>query len=185
MTTNLSQLPDNLPRPIDDGRANHLLGSRLPNLKLLSTAGSLVDLSALEGRWVIYIYPMTGRPDVDLPNTWDIIPGARGCTPQSCGFRDHYAELQALNTGVFGLSTQTTDYQEEARTRLNLPFSLLSDSALKLKSVLDLPTFSVDGMELYKRMTLITVDSRIVKVFYPVFPPDRNVAEVLDWLTKN
>lgn len=185
MTTILTQLPDNLPRPIDDGRANHLHGSTLPELTLPSTAGALVDLSALMGRWVIYIYPMTGRPGVDLPDTWDVIPGARGCTPQSCGFRDHYAELQALNTGVFGLSTQTTDYQAEARTRLNLPFSLLSDSGLQLKTALNLPTFSVDGMELYKRLTLIAVDTRIVKVFYPVFPPDRNAREVLDWLASN
>jgi len=185
MTTNLSQLPDDLPRPIDDGRANHLHGLMLPHLALPSTAGTLVDLAALKGRWVIYIYPMTGRPGVDLPTSWDIIPGARGCTPQSCGFRDHYAELQAFDTGVYGLSTQTTDYQDEARARLGLPFSLLSDSGLKLSAALELPTFTVDGMVLYKRLTLIVEDARIVKVFYPVFPPDRNVGEVLHWLAEH
>jgi len=139
----------------------------------------------MSGRWVIYVYPMTGRPDVPLPDGWDGIPGARGCTPQSCGFRDHYAELKALNTGVFGLSAQTTEYQREARDRLHLPFQLVSDSTLRLKSAMRLPTFTVAGMELYKRLTLIAHEGRIAKIFYPVFPPDQNADEVLAWLRKN
>jgi peroxiredoxin len=139
----------------------------------------------MSGRWVIYVYPMTGRPDVPLPDGWDGIPGARGCTPQSCGFRDHYAELKALNTGVFGLSAQTTEYQREARDRLHLPFQLVSDSTLRLKSAMRLPMFTVAGMELYKRLTLIAHEGRIAKIFYPVFPPDQNADEVLAWLREN
>lgn len=139
----------------------------------------------MSGRWVIYVYPMTGRPDVPLPDGWDGIPGARGCTPQSCGFRDHYAELMALNTGVFGLSAQTTEYQREARDRLHLPFQLVSDSTLRLKSAMRLPTFTVAGMELYKRLTLIAHEGRIAKIFYPVFPPDQNADDVLAWLREN
>ena len=128
---------------------------------------------------------MTGRPDVRLPDGWDRIPGARGCTPQSCGFRDHYVELKALNTGVFGLSTQTTEYQREARDRLHLPFQLVSDSTLRLKSTMRLPSFTLAGMELYKRLTLIVHEGRIEKIFYPVFPPDLNADEVLAWLQQN
>lgn len=185
MNVNLSQLPKDLPAPVDDGAASHLEGSLLPNLVLLSTNGSCVNFAGLSGRWVIYVYPMTGRPDVPLPDGWDGIPGARGCTPQSCGFRDHYAELKALNTGVFGLSAQTTEYQREARDRLHLPFQLVSDSTLRLKSAMRLPTFTVAGMELYKRLTLIAHEGRIAKIFYPVFPPDQNADEVLAWLRKN
>lgn len=185
MSTNLSQLPKDLPVPVDDGAAVHLPGSVLPNIALPSTNGATVNLGGLGGRWVIYIYPMTGRPDVSLPDGWDAIPGARGCTPQSCSFRDHYAELKALNTGVFGLSAQTTEYQREARDRLHLPFQLLSDSTLRLKSTMRLPTFTVAGMELFKRLTLIAHDGRIEKIFYPVFPPDQNADEVLAWLRKN
>ena len=185
MNVNLSRLPKDLPAPVDDGAASHLEGSLLPNLVLLSTNGSRVNFAGLSGRWVIYVYPMTGRPDVPLPDGWDGIPGARGCTPQSCGFRDHYAELKALNTGVFGLSAQTTEYQREARDRLHLPFQLVSDSTLRLKSAMRLPTFTVAGMELYKRLTLIAHEGRIAKIFYPVFPPDQNADEVLAWLRKN
>ena len=185
MNVNLSRLPKDLPAPVDDGAASHLEGSLLPNLVLLSTNGSCVNFAGLSGRWVIYVYPMTGRPDVPLPDGWDGIPGARGCTPQSCGFRDHYAELMALNTGVFGLSAQTTEYQREARDRLHLPFQLVSDSTLRLKSAMRLPTFTVAGMELYKRLTLIAHEGRIAKIFYPVFPPDQNADEVLAWLRKN
>jgi peroxiredoxin len=171
--------------PVDDGAAAHLEGSLLPALNLVSTDGATVNLAELAGRWVIYIYPMTGRPDVALPDGWDGIPGARGCTPQSCSFRDHYAELKALNTSVFGVSTQTTEYQREARDRLHLPFQLLSDSSLKLKNSLHLPTFNVAGMELFKRLTLIAENGRIRKVFYPVFPPDLNADDVLAWLRKD
>lgn len=185
MNVNLSRLPKDLPAPVDDGAASHLEGSLLPNLVLLSTNGSCVNFAGMSGRWVIYVYPMTGRPDVPLPDGWDGIPGARGCTPQSCGFRDHYAELMALNTGVFGLSAQTTEYQREARDRLHLPFQLVSDSTLRLKSAMRLPTFTVAGMELYKRLTLIAHEGRIAKIFYPVFPPDQNADDVLAWLREN
>jgi len=182
MNTNLTQLPSDLPRPIDDGAAAHLEGSMLPSVVLHATDGDSVNLGELQGRFVIYVYPMTGRPDLPLPDGWDGIPGARGCTPQSCSFRDHYGELKALRTGVFGLSAQTTEYQREARDRLHLPFQLLSDSALHLKDALRLPTFTVAGMELFKRLTLVAEDGKIRKVFYPVFPPDRNADEVLAWL---
>ena len=182
MKNDFSHLPPNLPRPIDDGAAAHLAGRFLPNVMLDSTDGSTVNLSHLAGRWVLYLYPMTGRPGVSLPDGWDGIPGARGCTPQSCRFRDHYRELQDLKTGVFGLSTQTSEYQREARDRLHLPFHLLSDSARQLGVALRLPTFTVAGMELFKRLTLIAEDGKIRKVFYPVFPPDANVDEVLAWL---
>ncbi|HYA38229.1 MAG TPA: peroxiredoxin [Candidatus Methylomirabilis sp.] len=182
MNTNPFELPKDLPRPVDDGAASHLPGMSLPRLVLPATDGTSVDLAAIPGRAVIYIYPMTGRPGVPLPQGWDGIPGAKGCTPQSCSFRDHYAELKSLNVSVFGLSAQTTEYQKEARDRLQLPFELLSDSALRLKQALRLPTFAVAGMELFRRLTLIAENGRIRKVFYPVFPPDKNIEEVLAWL---
>jgi peroxiredoxin len=185
MSTNFSELPKDLPRPIDDGAASHLKDMRLPKVLLPATNGSNVDLAALGGRVVMYIYPMTGRPGVPLPDGWDGIPGARGCTPQSCSFRDHHADLKALNTSVFGLSTQTTEYQKEARDRLHLPFELLSDTGHRLKELLHLPTFVVAGMELYKRLTLIAENGLVRKVFYPVFPPDQNANDVLAWLRQN
>lgn len=185
MSTNFSELPKDLPRPVDDGSASHLQGMNLPKLVLPATNGANVDLAAIPGRFVIYIYPMTGRPGVPLPDGWDGIPGARGCTPQSCSFRDHFADLKALNTSVFGLSAQTTEYQKEARDRLHLPFELLSDSGHRLKQLLGLPTFTVAGMELYKRLTLVAEDGRIRKVFYPVFPPDKNADDVLAWLRQS
>jgi peroxiredoxin len=175
-------LPKDLPRPVDDGAARHLQGMALPAVVLPATDGASVDLSRIPGRVVIYVYPMTGRPGRALPEGWDGIPGARGCTPQSCAFRDHYAELQSLNTAVFGLSTQDTDYQKEARDRLHLPFELLSDSGHRLKELLRLPTFLVEGMELYKRLALVAENGQIAKVFYPVFPPDQNASDVLAWL---
>lgn len=184
MNVNLTKLPKDLPVPVDDGAASHLEGLLLPDLVLQSTDGSSVNFTDLSGRWVIYVYPMTGRPDVPLPDGWDGIPGARGCTPQSCSFRDHYAELKALNTGVVGLSTQTTEYQREVRDRLHLPFQLLSDSTLRLRNTMQLPTFTVAGIELYKRLTLIAHEGRIEKIFYPVFPPDQNADEVLIWLAE-
>jgi peroxiredoxin len=155
---------------------------RLPPVPLISTAGDAVDLAALPGRTVVYCYPMTGRPGSDLPPGWDEIPGARGCTPQSCSFRDHHAELRALGARVFGMSTQDTDYQREAAVRLRLPFGLLSDAELAFAGALDLPTFEVDGMVLLKRLTLVIDDGRIEKVFYPVFPPDKSAEEVVGWL---
>lgn len=185
MSTNFSELPEDLPRPADDGAASHLQGMSLPRLILPTTDGTDIDIAALPGRVVIYIYPMTGRPGVPLPDGWDGIPGARGCTPQSCSFRDHYSELKSLNTLVFGLSAQTTEHQKEARDRLHLPFQLLSDSTLRLKLLLRLPTFTVAGMELYKRLTLVVEKGRVVKVFYPVFPPDQNADDVLVWLREN
>lgn len=182
LTAQLATLPADLPAPTDDGAAAHLEGLLLPALTLPATDGRTVQLSTLPGLQVTYIYPMTGRPGVPLPEGWDAIPGARGCTPQSCAFRDHHAELAALGAGVFGLSTQDSDYQREAATRLHLPFPLLSDSDLALHDALSLPVFEVDGRLLYRRLTLIADAARIVKVFYPVFPPDRNAAEVVAWL---
>ncbi len=182
MATHPSGLPHDLPRPVDDGAAAHLEGAMLPDVALPATDGQRVHLATLPGRFVLYIYPMTGRPGVPLPDNWDAIPGARGCTAQACSFRDHHAELQSLNVGVFGLSVQSTEDQREARDRLHLPFQLLSDSALQLKRLLRLPTFTAGGREFYKRLTLIVENGRIVKVFYPVFPPDRNADDVLAWL---
>ena len=176
--------PNHLPIPTDDGAADHLQGMRLPPVALASTAGEAVDLSALSRRTVVYCYPMTGRPGGDLPRGWDEIPGARGCTPQSCSFRDHHAELQALGTRVFGLSTQDTEYQSEAVGRLHLPFQLLSDAELAFAGALGLPTFEVEGTVLLKRLTLVIDDGRIEKVFYPVFPPDKSAAEVVEWLER-
>ena len=172
-----------LPRPQDDGAARHLPGSRVPLVALPATDGPSVALGELPGRSVVYIYPMTGRPDVALPEGWDAIPGARGCTPQACAFRDHHAELIAAGADrIFGLSTQDTDYQREAAERLHLPFPLLSDAALRLTTALRLPVMLVGGVTLLKRMALIIEDGVIAHVFYPVFPPDQNAAEVLGWL---
>lgn len=185
MANEFFPLPADLPVPIDDGAAAHLCGLVLPELALPSTDGSSVKLADLSGRWVIYVYPLTGQLGVELPQGWDAIPGARGCTPQSCAFRDHFAELAALGACVFGLSSQTTDYQREARDRLHLPFELLSDRTLQLEATLGLPTFDVAGMHLFKRLTLIIDNGRISKVFYPVFPPDRNAEDVVLWLTEN
>lgn len=179
-------LPEDLPAPEDDGAAAHLEGMEMPALALPATDGSAVNLSALPGTTVVYIYPRTGRPGQDMPAGWNQIPGARGCTPQSCGFRDHFAELQAAGAdAVFGISTQSTGDQGEARDRLALPFELLSDERLELARALDLPTFEAEGMTLLKRMALILRDGRIAKVFYPVFPPDRNAEDVLAWLRES
>jgi peroxiredoxin len=178
----LQSLPANLPVPEDDGASDHLPGMRLPSVSVTSTTGEPVDLSALAGRTVVYCYPLTGRPDVELPGGWDEIPGARGCTSQSCDFRDHHAELWALGARVFGLSTQSTDYQREAAERLHLPFEILSDEGRVFARAMGLPTFEADGMVLLKRLTLIIDDGRVEKVFYPVFPPDANAQEVVGWL---
>lgn len=184
-TDNIYELPGDLPVPVDDGACDHLAGMRLPSIPLRSTSGRWVDIGALRGRTVLYCYPRTGRPDREPPPGWNEIPGARGCTPQSCAFRDHHRELQSLGTQVFGMSAQSAADQQEAAERLHLPFELLSDSELKFATALRLPTFQVASLTLLKRLTLILRDGRIEKVFYPVFPPDKNAAEVVVWLTRN
>jgi peroxiredoxin len=182
-TPDLSALPPNLPVPVDDGAAAHLMGMQLPAVALPSTLGGTVDVAAVgAGRVVLYLYPRTGTPGVPLPTGWDAIPGARGCTPEACGFRDHHAELAALGAEVFGISTQTTAEQREFAERAGLPFALLSDVELRLAGALRLPTFSVDGLTLHRRLTLIVEDGVVVKVFYPIFPPDRHADDVTAWL---
>ena len=179
-------LPSNLPRPVDDGAAAHLMGMWMPEISLPSTAGREVMLSDLNAaRTVIYCYPMTGVPGKPLPDGWDMIPGARGCTPQTCGFRDQHGAFTELKVAVFGLSTQTTGYQREMAGRLHVPFEVLSDAEFRLTDRLRLPTFTVDGMRLLKRLTLVVRDGRIAHVFYPVFPPDQSATEVLAWLKAN
>jgi peroxiredoxin len=182
MTQDFSELPPSLPVPIDDGASDRLLGKNLPHVILASTSGNQINLGEIKGRIVLYCYPMTGQPGVELPAGWDLIPGARGCTPQSCSFRDHYQELQALNTQVYGVSTQQTSAQLEAQQRLHLPFELLSDLDFKLTTALELPTFEVENKRLIKRLTLIAQSGKIIKVYYPVFPPDQNAQDVIDWL---
>lgn len=181
----LTNLPTNLPVPIDDGKCNHLLGITLPNIILNSTNDNKINLAELKGLYVLYFYPMTGRPDIELPEGWNEIPGARGCTPQSCSFRDNNQVLTNLNAKVYGISTQSTTYQKEMVERLHLPFEVLSDEKLELTKKLDLPSFVVNNMTLIKRITLICKVSKIVKVFYPVFPPDKNVDEVINWIKNN
>lgn len=181
----VDKLPGGLPVPEDDGAADHLPGARLPSVPLRSTAGGAVNLSTLPGRTVVYCYPLTGRPDRGLPQGWDEIPGARGCTPQSCAFRDHHGELQSFGARVYGLSTQDTEYQRETAERLHLPFELLSDEDLALARALLLPTFEVEDMILLKRLTFVAKDGQIEKVFYPVFPPNKNAREVVEWLKQN
>lgn len=184
-THNPQVLPPDIPVPQDDGASDHLKGMRLPDVALPATSGEAVQLSRLPGRTVVYIYPRTGVPGVDPPDGWDMIPGARGCTPQSCSFRDHFAELKARGVArVFGLSTQDTAYQKEAAARLHLPFAILSDEKLALTKALRLPTFTAAGMTLLKRMALVVDDGVITQVFYPVFPPDKSAAEVLAWLER-
>jgi peroxiredoxin len=176
-------LPADLPIPLDDGAAAHLPGRLMPKVALPSTGNRMVDVSALSAaRTVIYCYPRTGVPGEPLPEGWDAIPGARGCTPQTCGFRDSSTEFAQLKTDVFGLSTQSTEYQLEVATRLHLPFEILSDSEFALCDALGLPTFEVDGMRLVKRLTLIIRQSRIEHVVYPVFPPNASASQVLGWL---
>jgi peroxiredoxin len=184
-TDDVNQLPSDLPVPEDDGACDHLPGLPLPDLELAATDGASVNLTQLPDTSVVYIYPRTGRPDQDIPAGWNQIPGARGCTPQSCAFRDHYAELQELGAAVYGLSTQDSAYQCEAVERLHLPFPLLSDEHLEFATTMNLPTFEVEGMTLIKRITLIIRDGVVQKVFYPVFPPDANAENVLAWLRSN
>ncbi|MBA4788949.1 MAG: peroxiredoxin [Pseudomonadota bacterium] len=181
-----TQLPETLTAPEDDGAASHLPGLELPIVRLPGTHGQMVDLSALSGRAVIYCYPRTGVPGVPNPDGWDEIPGARGCTPQSCAFRDNFQDLTARGVShVFGLSTQTTEYQSEAAQRLDLPFPLLSDHLLSFTRRVNLPTFTADGMTLVKRITLVIEDGVITHVFYPVFPPHLNAEEVVAFLDRH
>jgi len=176
-------LPANLPRPVDDGATDHLKGMAMPQVSLRSTAGRLVDLSDLRApRTVIYCYPRTGVPGEPLPEGWDMIPGARGCTPQTCSFRDHHQELLQLDAEVFGLSTQTTEYQREMTSRLHVPFEVLSDAEFRFCDAMRLPTFEVSGMRLVKRLTLVVRGGRVEHVFYPVFPPNESADQVLRWL---
>jgi peroxiredoxin len=175
-----------IPAPVDDGATRHLVGMPVTSVPLAATDGTVVDLSVLPGRVVVYASPRTGRPGVENPVGWEMIPGARGCTPQSCSFRDHFAELKALGVNkLFGLSTQDTANQSEAAARLHLPFSLLSDESLRFASAMRLPIFEVEGMTLLKRLTLILKDGSVERVFYTVFPPDRATDDVLAWLRAN
>ncbi|MBU3625622.1 peroxiredoxin [Polynucleobacter sp. JS-Safj-400b-B2] len=180
--TNLNQLPTGLPIPQDDGSTNHLKGMSLPNVSLIATNGQSIHFGDIKGKLVIYCYPMTGQPSVALPDGWDQIPGARGCTPQSCSFRDHYQELQALGAEVVGLSVQSTEYQKEMADRLHLPFPVVSDEGYQFQKALNMPTFVAAGMTLLKRVTLIANHGVIEAVHYPIFPSDSDPAWVMDYL---
>jgi peroxiredoxin len=174
---------DKRPVPVDDGAADQLLGRELPDVALPSTLGGQLQLgAAADGLLVVYVYPRTGKPGEPLPDGWDEIPGARGCTPQSCAFRDHVHDLAACGAGVVGISAQPPSDQLEFAEREHIPYPLLSDSELRLAEELGLPTFQVAGMRLYRRLTFIARDQRVEKVFYPVFPPERNASDVLAWL---
>lgn len=177
--------PTDLPVPQDDGACNHLPGTDLLDVTLTATNGTAVNLKDIKGLLVIYCYPRTGVPGKALPEGWNEIPGARGCTPQSCSFKNHYDELKVYGASVYGLSTQNTEYQQEVKARLHLPFELLSDEKFELQKALKLPVFTVEGMTLIKRITMIFKDGKLVKYFYPIFPPDRNAGDVLDYLKAN
>ena len=183
--TNVYEIPPGLPIPQDDGSTDHLKGLRLPNISLKATDGSTVSFGNISNRLVIYCYPMTGQPNVALPDGWDQIPGARGCTPQSCSFRDHYQELQALGAEVVGLSVQTTEYQKEMVDRLHLPFPVVSDSDYQFQKALNMPTFIAAGMALLKRVTLIANHGVIEAVHYPIFPSDSDAGWVIDYLKRS
>jgi peroxiredoxin len=180
--TNLNQLPVDLPVPQDDGLTEHLIGMRLPQVSLKATNGQAIALGEIKGKLVIYCYPMTGQPNVPLPDGWDQIPGARGCTPQSCSYRDHYQELQQLGAQVIGLSVQSTDYQKEMVDRLHLPFPVVSDADYQFQKALNMPVFVAAGMTLLKRVTLIANDGVIIGVHYPIFPSDSDAPWVINFL---
>ncbi len=187
-TQDPNRLPEDLPRPLDDGAADHLAGSELPAIELPATGGRGIrlDCGGSQPRTVLYAYPRTGRPgEPALIADWDLIPGARGCTPQACAFRDHHAELLAAGAEVYGISSQQTAYQLEVVQRLHLPFPLLSDAELRFAGALGLPTFEAAGETLLKRLTMILSEGRIEHVFYPVFPPDAHAGEVLAWLREH
>jgi peroxiredoxin len=176
------ELPADLPVPVDDGACDHLEGMVAPALTLESSAGP-IDLAAFAAeRAVLYIYPRTGKPGRAVPAEWDAIPGARGCTPESCGFRDHSEDLRALGVRVAGLSVQSLEDQVELAERLGITYPVISDPSLALRDALRLPTFEFEGQTLYKRLTLVFDGGRVVKCFYPVFPPDRHAEEVAAWL---
>lgn len=186
MSADYLELPPDLPVPVDDGAADHLPGASLPDLALPSTSGGSANLAHLaEGLLVAYVYPRTGVPGEPLPDDWNDIPGARGCTPQSCAYRDSLAEFERLGATVVGISAQTASEQRDFAAREHIPFPLLSDSDLRLADILSLPTFDAAGMTLYKRLTLIARAHHVVKVFYPVFPPDRDAIHVLRWLDEH
>jgi peroxiredoxin len=183
MSTDFTSLPENLRVPEDDGAANHLPGSEVPAVVLPSTLGGEVDLAqAARERLVVYVYPRTGVPGEPLPDGWDDIPGARGCTPQSCAFRDAREELARHGATLIGISAQTPQEEAEFAEREHIPYPLLSDHEHALADAMGLPTFETSGLRLYKRLTFVAEQGRIVKVFYPVFPPDRNAADVIAWL---
>ena len=182
---NLNKLPVDLPIPVDDGACDHLLHSNVPSVCLKSVSNKSIDLSSIEGMAVIFFYPMNGRSDSPPMIGWNDIPGARGCTPQVCSFRDSYANLEALNVKIFAVSSQALEDQKEASTRLTLPFEILNDTQLKLTNTMNLPTFEYKSSTYIKRVTLITIDGVIKKVFYPVFPPDKNVIDVIEWVGNN
>jgi peroxiredoxin len=185
LSGDVNTLPPDLPVPIDDGAADHLRGCELPSLELPTTGGQPVNFAdAAHGTLVVYLYPRTGLPGQPPPATWDEIPGARGCTPQACSFRDAHAEIAGLGAQVLGVSAQSLDEQQEVAERLGLPYRLASDADLTLAAALRLPTFEFEGTRLYKRLTLIARRGRIAKVFYPVFPPDRNARDVAEWLRR-
>jgi peroxiredoxin len=175
-------IPEGLPVPEDDGAAGHLVGATVPPVALQATSGDTIRLDQLEGRTVLFCYPRTGRPDEELPPGWNAIPGARGCTPEACGFRDAHRQFEELGARVLALSTQDSAYQREMAERLHLPFPVLSDERLELTNQLGLPTFETSRWTLLRRMTLVIDDGRIAHVFYPVFPPDAHAGQVLDWL---
>ncbi|NOT90163.1 peroxiredoxin [Ferruginibacter sp.] len=181
MKDSLAYLPEGLPVPVDDGACNHLMGLPIPNMKLKSTNGELVELKNINGRVVIYLYPMTGPSEIPLPKGWDEIPGARGCTPQACSFKNHYAALQELDVEIFGMSTQSSEFQKKEKERIHLPFDLLSDENIEFAKALNLPLHYVDNLVLHKRVTLIFDAGKIIKYFYPVFPPDKNIDEVIGY----
>ncbi len=178
------ELPENLPEPINDGAANHLLGMKIPSISLNSTNGLVVNLSDLKGITVIFCYPMTGVPGVALPEGWDEIPGARGCTPQVCSYKDKYSVLEILSNNVFGVSTQNSEYQKELHNRLELPYEILSDAELKFQAGLNLPVFTVDNKVFLKRITLLVEEGIIRKVHYPVFPSNKDVDWVIEELSR-
>jgi peroxiredoxin len=183
-TDDIHTLPADLPAPEDDGAADHLLNAVVPPVGLPATTGDVITLSELGGRTILFCYPRTGRPGDELPPGWNEIPGARGCTPETCGFRDAHDQFADLGARVIALSTQSPDYQREMAERLHLPFPVLSDESLELTRALGLPTFETSGMTLLKRLTLVIDDGRVAHVFYPVFPPDAHASEVLVWLRR-